>query len=77
MGDTLLLLAPQEQRTQLERRLAAVQERQRKSQLAAKTIRSYLDSAQRIDLSELQCRIREALATTVVLACLLAVFVIS
>jgi hypothetical protein len=61
MADTLLALPAEEQRTQLQRRLAAARERQRRSQLAAQTIRRYLDSAQRIDLSELQRRIREAL----------------
>ena len=45
----------------LERRLAVAKEREGRSQLVAQTIRTYLDSAQRIDLAELQCRIREAL----------------
>jgi hypothetical protein len=76
-ADNLFYLPTEEQRTQLERRLAAAREREGRSQLAAQTIRSYLDSAQRIDLAELQCRIRKALATTVVLACLPAVFFIS
>jgi hypothetical protein len=60
-ADSLFYLPLQQQQAQLQRRLAAVQQRQRRSQLAAQTIRRYLDSAQRIDLSELQHRIRETL----------------
>jgi hypothetical protein len=60
-ADTLFYLSADQQRIQLQRRLAAAKERQRKSQLVAQTIRTYLDSAQRIDLSELQRRIRETL----------------
>jgi hypothetical protein len=60
-ADTLFYMQAQEQRAQLERRLAAARERQRRSQLVAQTIRRYLDSAERIDLSELQRRIQSAL----------------
>jgi hypothetical protein len=62
MADTLLYLPPGQQRAQLERRLAAARERQRKSQLVAQTIRRYLDSAQQIDLAALRDLIQAALS---------------
>jgi hypothetical protein len=63
LADTLLYLPPEEQLLQLKRRLAAAEEWERRSQLAAQTIRRYLDSAERIDLGELQCRIRNELTS--------------
>jgi hypothetical protein len=62
-ADSLFYLPPGEQRAQLEHRLAALEQRERRSKAVAATIRSYLDSGQRIDLGELQGRIRSALAS--------------
>ena len=61
-ADSLFYLPLQQQQAQLQRRLAAVQQRQRRSQLAAQTIRSYLDGTQKIDLEALRSLIKGALA---------------
>jgi hypothetical protein len=57
-------LPAEEQRAQLQRRLQAAEQRQLKSQVAARVIRDYLGGARRIDLAELQARIRDALANS-------------
>jgi hypothetical protein len=63
-ADTLLYLPPDQQAAELERRLHALQERQRKSRTASTVIRQYLDSApERIDLEELRSLIQAALAS--------------
>ena len=64
-ADSLFYLPLEEQRAQLERRLQAAEQRERRSKAVAATIHSYLDSGQRIDLGELQGRIRSALAAGV------------
>ena len=60
-ADSLFYLPAEEQRVQLQRRLAALEERQHRSQTAARVIRDYLGGAKRIDLVELQVAIRQAL----------------
>ena len=60
-ADTLFYLPAEEQRVQLKRRLAAVEQREHRSQTAAQVIRDYLGGAQRVDLVELQVAIRSAL----------------
>ena len=64
LADSLFYMPAEEQRRELECRLKAVEERQRRSRLVAATIRTYLGTAKRIDLGELQGRIREALASS-------------
>jgi len=59
-ADSLFYLPAEEQRAQLERRLQVVEQRQRRSRLAAGVIRNYLDSNKQIDLEALRSRIREA-----------------
>jgi len=59
---TLLYLPVREQAAQLERRLGALEERQRKSHLAADVIRGYLDANRQIDLEALRSLIQAALA---------------
>jgi hypothetical protein len=65
MADQLLYLPPAQQRAELERRLSALTEREERSRTAAEAIRSYLNTHDRIDLQDLEGRIRQALATTV------------
>jgi hypothetical protein len=60
-ADTLLYLSPDEQVAQLDRRLRAVGERERKSHTVARTIRHYLDDHKDIDLEELRSFIQAAL----------------
>jgi hypothetical protein len=63
-ADTLLLLTPDQQAAELQRRLDLIQERQRKSRTASAVIRQYLDSApKQIDLEELRSLIQEALGS--------------
>jgi hypothetical protein len=63
-ADTLLYLPPDQQVAELNRRLQALQERERKSQTASMVIRRYLDSApKRIDLEELRTLIQTALGS--------------
>jgi hypothetical protein len=61
-ADSLFYLPAQEQRVQLECRLQAAEQRERRSRLAAGVIRSYLGAHKQIDLEALRSRIREALA---------------
>jgi hypothetical protein len=63
MADQLLYLPPAQQRAELERRLSALTEREERSRTAAEAIRSYLNTHDRIDLQDLEGRIRQALAT--------------
>ncbi len=66
MLDSMLYLSPTEQRAELERRLRIAQERGHKSQLAAQTIRDYLDEVHdRIDLQDSAGRIGQALSVAV------------
>jgi hypothetical protein len=60
-ADSLFYLPPEEQRAQLERRLAALEQRERRSKAVAGVIRNYLDSTKQIDLEALRSLIREAL----------------
>jgi hypothetical protein len=62
MADTLLHLPPEQQRAQLERRLAAAREREQRSKAIADVIRGYLQSAEQIDLEALRSLIQRALA---------------
>jgi len=60
-ADSLFYLPAVEQRAQLERRLQAAEQRERRSRLAAGVIRSYLESADQIDLGALHSLIQAAL----------------
>jgi hypothetical protein len=64
LADQLLYLPKAQQKAELERRLKAVEDRERLSATVARTIREYLDSlnGRRVDLVELGKIIREALA---------------
>jgi hypothetical protein len=62
MADSLLLLPPDQQAAELQRRLQAVQERERKSKTIAGVIRGYLDAHKEVDLEELRSLIQAALA---------------
>jgi Asp-tRNA(Asn)/Glu-tRNA(Gln) amidotransferase B subunit len=62
LADQLLYLPKTEQKSELTRRLKAVEDRERISALVAQTIRQYLDTTSKVDLQELNERIREALA---------------
>jgi hypothetical protein len=66
MADTLLYLPSEEQRIQLERRLAALEQRERRSRLAAGVIRNYLDAHAQVDLEALRLLIRTALSSSVI-----------
>jgi hypothetical protein len=68
-ADSLFYLPAEEQRVQLERRLAAAEQRERRSRLAAGVIRDYLESADRIDLEALRGLIREALLPSGTASC--------
>jgi hypothetical protein len=61
-ADRLFYLLPEEQRVQLQHRLQVAEQRQHRSQTAARVIRDYLGATNRVDLGELQAQIREALA---------------
>jgi hypothetical protein len=61
-ADSLFYLPAEEQRVQLQRRLQAAEQVQRRSRLVASVIRSYLESAERIDLQALRSLIQTALA---------------
>jgi hypothetical protein len=61
-ADAFLRLTPQEQKVELERRLAEIAERERKHATVARTVREYLDTTTKVDLQELNERIREALS---------------
>jgi hypothetical protein len=63
-ADSLFYLPLEEQRAQLQHRLAALEQRERRSKAVAGVIRNYLDSTKQIDLEALRSRIREALART-------------
>jgi transcription elongation GreA/GreB family factor len=62
LADQLLYLPKAEQKAELDRRLEAVEDRERISALVARTIREYLDTASKVDLKELNQRIRSAIA---------------
>jgi hypothetical protein len=62
-ADSLFYLPLEEQRAQLQHRLAVTQQRQHRSQTAARVIRDYLGACKQVDLTELQGRIRSALAS--------------
>jgi hypothetical protein len=62
LADQLLYLPKAEQKSELTRRLKAVADRERISALVAQTIREYLDTTLKVDLQELNERIRDALA---------------
>jgi Asp-tRNA(Asn)/Glu-tRNA(Gln) amidotransferase B subunit len=62
LADQLLYLPKAEQKAELERRLKAVADRERISALVAQTIREYLDTTLKVDLQELNERIRDAMA---------------
>jgi hypothetical protein len=62
MADTLLLLPAEAQLAQLQRRLNEAAQRECKSQLAARTIRQYLNGHQKVDLEALRSLIQAALA---------------
>jgi hypothetical protein len=61
-ADVFLRLTPEKQKVELERRLAEIAERERKHATVAQTIRQYLDTTSKVDLQELNERIREALS---------------
>jgi hypothetical protein len=60
-ADSLFYLPAEEQRMQLQRRLQAAEQREHGSQTAARVIRDYLSCTKRVDLGELQRKIRDAL----------------
>jgi hypothetical protein len=61
-ADSLFYLPPEEQRVQLQHRLAALEQRERRSKAVAGVIRNYLDSTKQIDLETLRSLIQRALA---------------
>jgi hypothetical protein len=63
-ADVFLRLAPDQQAVELERRLSEAQERERKHQLVAESIRTYLDNlnGRQVDLHQLGGIIRQALS---------------
>jgi hypothetical protein len=61
-ADILLYLPADQQAAELERRLAEIAEREQKHAIVARTIREYLDTVSKVDLQELNQRIREALS---------------
>jgi hypothetical protein len=61
-ADSLFYLPAQEQRAQLEHRLQAVEQRERRSRLTAGVIRRYLDAHQEVDLGVVCSLIEGALA---------------
>jgi hypothetical protein len=61
-ADSLFYLPAEEQRVQLQRRLAAAEQRERKIRLAAGVIRDYLDAHKQVDLEALCSVIQTALA---------------
>ena len=62
LADQLLYLPKAEQKAELTRRLKAAEDRERISATVARTIREYLDTTLKVDLQELNERIREALS---------------
>ena len=62
LADQLLYLPKAEQKAELTRRLKAVEDRERISATVARTIREYLDTTSKVDLQELNERIRSALS---------------
>jgi hypothetical protein len=62
IADELIRLTPARAKRELERRLRAVQERERKSKAIASVIRSYLNGHQKVDLEALRSLIQAALA---------------
>ena len=62
LADQLLYLPKAQQKAELTRRLKAVEDRKRISATVARTIREYLDTTLKVDLQELNKRIREALS---------------
>jgi hypothetical protein len=60
-ADSLFYLPSEEQHAQLERRLQAAEQRERRSRLAAGVIRDYLDAHKQIDLDALRVLIKAAL----------------
>jgi hypothetical protein len=60
-ADVFLRLTPEEQKVELERRLAEIAERERRHAIVARTIREYLDTTSKVDLQELNERIRLAI----------------
>jgi hypothetical protein len=63
-ADSLFYLPAEEQRAQLECRLKAIHERERRSKLVAGVIRGYLGTTKRIDLEVLRGLIQGTLAGT-------------
>jgi hypothetical protein len=61
-ADTLLYLPPDQQTTELQRRLRLARERERKSNAIAGVIRGYLDAHKEVDLEALRSLIQAALA---------------
>jgi hypothetical protein len=61
-ADSFLRLTPPEQAAELERRLSEAHERERIHSTVARTIREYLDTTLKVDLQEINQRIREALS---------------
>jgi hypothetical protein len=51
-----------QQKVELDRRLKAVEDRERIGATVARTIREYLDTTLKVDLQELNERIRQALS---------------
>jgi hypothetical protein len=64
LADQLLYLPKAQQKAELDRRLKAVEDRERISATVARTIREYLDclEGRKVDLGALNLRIREALS---------------
>jgi hypothetical protein len=62
LGDDLLRLSRPKQKVALEHRLRAQDEAERRSRVAAETIRQYLDSCDNVNLEDLRRRIRAAIA---------------
>ena len=62
LADQLLYLPKAQQKSELDRRLTEIAERERKHAIVARTIREYLDTTLKVDLQELNERIRKALA---------------
>lgn len=61
-ADIFLRLSPANQAAELERRITETRERERRHQLVAAEIRQYLDTHSKIDLLELNRRLKAAIA---------------
>jgi hypothetical protein len=59
--DQVLYLPKAEQKAELHRRLNAIEDRERISAAVARTIREYLNTTSKVDLQELNERIRSAI----------------